>query len=378
MGTLYVAEMGVQVHKEGQRLLVKKGQEILQDIPLIKVDRVVLMGKGVNITTPTLFALANNNIGVFYLNSLGKYVLRTVGEEHHHSRLRQAQIRACDNQTRCMEVAQSIVCGKVHNQKVLVQRHSENSPLARAALTQMDEMMRQVGNSRSLDELRGREGFAAKNYFHLLRKIFRPPSDGPTWGFEQRTYYPPTDPINALLSFGYTLLLNDLVAACQITGLDPDIGFFHVIDYNKPAMALDLEEQFRPVIVDSIVLSAINRPIFNLHDFEVGKPFHKERENTSDTSSLHEARNNSNLALLEKKQGLPDKKINNNGPCPIYLTAAARKRFIDLYETRVNEQVTYSQNEEKTSYRRIFELQAYAMARMILGETDRYQPFVIR
>jgi CRISPR-associated protein Cas1 len=152
-----------------------------------------------------------------------------------------------------------------------------------------------------------------------------------------------------------------------------------MIDYNKPAMALDLEEQFRPVIVDSIVLSAINRPIFNLHDFEGGKPFHKAKENISNKSSQQRSAMNSNLVLTEKQGILPGNKAsNNNESCPIYLTAAARKRFIDLYETRVNEQVTYSQNEERTSYRRIFELQAYAMARMILGETESYLPFVIR
>ena len=107
MGTLYVTEMGVQVHKEGQRLLVKRGTDVLQDIPMIKVDRVILMGKGASITTPTLYALAHRKVGIFYLSSHGKFVLRTVGEEHNHSRLRQAQTRAVDDPARCMLIAQA-------------------------------------------------------------------------------------------------------------------------------------------------------------------------------------------------------------------------------------------------------------------------------
>ena len=371
MGTLYVTETGVQVHQEGQRLLVKKGQEVLQDIPMIKVDRVVLMGKGASITTPTLYALTHRKIGIYYLNSHGKFILRTVGEEHHHSRLRQAQTRASDDLARSMSIAQSIVRGKVNNQRVLVQRHAEGAAWARNALEQMDAMRRQVEASQTLDELRGREGLAAKEYFHLLRQILRPPSDGRTWGFERRAYYPPTDPVNALLSFGYTLLLNDLVAACQITGLDPDIGFFHAIDYNKPAMALDLEEEFRPIVVNSIVLTAINRPIFGLRDFEVGQPWKSGEDDDEDASHAL-------VPVSKMGQSKPDGTEEKVPIRPIYLKEAARKRFISMYETRVNEQITYPATNEQISYRRIFELQAYAMARVILGEAQNYTPFMVR
>jgi len=362
MGTLYVTEVGVQVHKEGQRLLVKKDGEVLQDIPMIKVDRVVLMGKGASITTPTLYALTNRKVSVYYLSSRGKYMLRTVGDDHRHSRLRQAQTRATDDPARSLAVAQEIVRGKVHNQRVLVQRHAEGQPWARAALSQMDEMRRQVDSAHNLDELRGREGLAAKAYFSLLRQIIRPPADGHDWGFKRRAYYPPTDPVNALLSFGYTLLLNDMMAVCQMTGLDPDIGFFHAVDYNKPAMALDLEEEFRPVIVDSIVLAALNRPIFGLRDFEMGRPWDGGPSSEDEEEGTYSSPAEPNASPLR----------------PIYLKEQSRKRFIQMYETRVNEQIHYPVTGEQTSYRRIFELQAYALARIILGEAQRYLPFSIR
>lgn len=199
--------------------------------------------------------------------------------------------------------------------------------------------------------MRGHDGLAAKDYFSLLRRLIRPPVDGDTWGFERREYYPPPDPVNALLSFGYTLLLNDLISACQIAGLDPDLGFFHAVDYGKPAMALDLEEEFRPVIADSILLFAVNRPLFGLKDFEPGKA----NENPGDSDA-------------EPKRNIR----------PIYLKEEARKRFISLYEARINEQIYYPPTGEQVAYRRILELQAYQMAKVILGEADRYMPMTIR
>jgi len=302
---------------------------------------------------------------VYYLSSQGRYIMRTVGNEHHHSRLRQAQSRACDDPARSMLMAQSIVNGKVTNQRVLVQRHAEGASWARNALAQMDAMRRQLEAAQTLDELRGREGLAAKEYFHLLRQLLRQPADGESWGFDRRAYYPPTDPINALLSFGYTLLLNDLVAACQLAGLDPDIGFFHTVDYNKPAMALDLEEEFRSIIVDSIVLTAANRPIFRLSDFEIGQPRQRAEDDEDD--------NLPGTASLSVRKQAGDENVR-----PIYLKENARKRFLGLYETRINEQIHYPPTGEQTSYRRIFELQAYAIARVILGENSRYLPFTVR
>jgi CRISP-associated protein Cas1 len=357
MATLYITETGVQVHKIGQRLVVKRQGEIIQDIPMIKVDRVVLVGKGASITTPTLYALAQRKVGVFYLNSRGRYILQTKSHEHGNSRLRQAQALATSDPARCLITARAIVHGKVTNQRVLVQRHTEGASWGRQALETMDSMRRQVDSAQTLDELRGREGLAAKEYFSLLRRLLRPPSDGPHWGFERRIYYPSTDPINALLSFAYTLLLNEMAAACQIVGLDPDLGFFHAIDYNKPSMALDLEEEFRPVIADSVVLAAVNRRIFNLGDFEPGSPYRSGGE--------------------EDESRRPGPRPTGNAK-PVYLKEASRNRFISLYEERVNEQAIYPPTGERLPYRRIFEMQVYRMARVILGETDRYESLVIR
>lgn len=349
MATLYVTEPGTQVHRKGQRLQMARGDEVVQDIPLIKIDRLVLMGRGVGITTPALYTLARKNIEIVFLNSSGSFVSRVVGREHKHSRLRHKQALAVTDPARALSVAAAIVQGKVNNQRVLVQRHAERAEWAQQSLEMMDRMRKDLANAHNLDELRGREGTAAREYFSLLRNLLKPPRDGKNWGFDRRAYYPPPDPINALLSFGYTLLLNDITAACQIAGLDPDLGFFHAIDYGKPSMALDLEEEFRPLIVDSIILYCINQPIFGLSDFETGP-------------SIQDSEGEDQQAPVR----------------PVLLKQVARKRFISLYETRLNEQVFYQPSGEQTSYRRVLELQAYQMARMILGELETYQPLLIR
>lgn len=367
MATVYITENGVQVHKRGQRLLVQRGKDVLQDIPLIKVDRLVLMGRGVSITTPTLFALATQSIDVLFLNSRGGYVLRMLGREHKNSKLRHAQSLSISDPARALKISLAIVSAKITNQRVLVQRHAEGGMWAKSALEQMDAMRRQAQGCKTLDELRGHEGLAAKEYFSLMRRLLKPPRDAQTWKFERREYYPPTDPVNALLSFGYTMLLNDLITACQVAGLDPDLGFFHGIGYGKPSMALDLEEEFRPVIVDSLVLLAVNRPMFGVKDFEVGERGGEKEE--GGRMKEKENRNEKGLILQEGEQ---------KGKKGIYLNAEARKRFISLYEDRVNEQVVHPASGDRLTYRKIFLVQAYSMASAILGETPGYTPFTIR
>lgn len=373
MATLYVTEQGTQVHKKGQRLLLIRGDEVLQDIPLIKLDRVVVMGQGINITTPALFTLIRNNIDVLYMTQSGSFISRVVGREHNHSKLRHRQALAITDQALARRIALEIVRGKVNNQRVLVQRHAQREPWAQRALQNMAKMSRQMERSQTLDEVRGHEGLAAKEYFSLLRQLIRPPRDGDSWGFVRRDYYPPPDPVNALLSFGYTLLLNDLIAACQVAGLDPDLGFFHAVDFGKPAMALDLEEEFRPIIVDSIVLTAVNRPLFGLRDFERGRPSPRpspEKRGSlplSSPTSFPGEEGNARSAREEREQVYP-----------VLLREEARNRFLALYETRVNENIFYPLTGETTTYKRIFQLQAYQMAQVILGEKNGYEPLMVR
>lgn len=235
----------------------------------------------------------------------------------------------------------------------LVQRHAERAAWAGQALEGMNEMARRVDTARTLDELRGLEGQGAKDYFSLYRRLLRPPQDGNSWGFDRRAYYPPTDPVNALLSFVYSLLLRDVVTACELIGLDPYLGFFHVIDYGRPSMALDLVEEFRPVIADSVVLEAVNRPYVNLANFEV-------------------------VNLAEKDEEKDENMPRRAGGQAVYLGKEGRDQVILLYENRVSQTILYPATGEQVPYRYVFQLQARQMASLLLGEHSQYVSFAIR
>lgn len=353
MPALYVTEPGAQLCKADDRLIVKKGDDILEEIPIIKVEQVVLVGRGVSVTTAVLHTLSRRGVDIVYLSGRGGYVSRVVGQEHKHSRVRQQQALAAADADFALHLARSIVRGKVLNQRTLVQRHSERASWARQALNGMDEMARRVDSTRTLDELRGLEGQGAKEYFSLYRRLLHPPQDGDSWGFDRRAYYPPTDPINALLSFTYSLLLRDLITACELIGLDPYLGFFHVIDYGRPSMALDLVEEFRPVIADSVVLEAANRPFVTLADFEI--------------VDLAEAE-------AERDENTPPRAATQ----AVYLGKEGRDQIILLYENRVNQAVLYPPTGEQVPYRYVFQLQARQMASLLLGERNQYVPFTIR
>lgn len=355
MPTVYVSEPGAQVHKMGDRLLVVKEKEVLEEIPIAKVDQLVLVGRGVGVTTAVLLTLSQRGVDIVYLSGTGRFVSRVVGEEHKHSRLRQRQALVVANPQLALLVAGAIVQGKLENQRALVRRHlqrdgrGEGSPGRQSVdLAGMEQMKQNAASAANIDQLRGFEGQGARLYYGILRLLLRPPADGASWGFDQRAYYPPPDPVNALLSFGYTLLLKDAVAACQLVGLDPYLGFFHAVDYGRPSMALDLMEPFRPIIVDAIVLLAVNRPLLRLADFSTPE---------SDEDEV-------------KPNQAPARRI--------ALNPGARARFIALYETRMAEETHNPSTSEQMDYRQILRQQAQEMARVILGEAAVFRPFVVR
>ena len=356
MPTIYVTKAGTQVRKVGERLVLTQGQDVLEEIPLVHVDRLVLVGRGVGMTTAAMFALTRKGVDIVYLTGSGRYVSRVSGPEHKHSRLRFAQALFTADAGKALGVARAIVLGKVNNQRALVRRNAHGAGWAAPELAGMDAMQKRVESAGNADELRGLEGMAAKNYFSIFRRLLAPPPGGGGWGFERRAYYPPTDPINALLSFGYTLLLNDMIAACQMIGLDPYLGCFHAVDYGRPSMALDLVEEFRPVIVDSLVLQVVNRRMISPRDFRGAPAGEADGEDDEEEQPSRSDR---------PGQG-------------VYLTDEWRKRWVQLYEERVNEVVAYPLPGERTSYRRIFSRQAESMARLVTGEAASYTPLLAR
>jgi CRISPR-associated protein Cas1 len=353
MSTLYLSQPGAQLHKEHDRLLVKRGDDILEAVPMIKIDQVVLMGRGVGISTSALHALIRNKVDIVYQTGGGGHIARVIGAEHKNGRLRHQQSLLASDPLFALQTAQNIIYGKISNQRAVVRRHAEGAPWAGRALTAMDEMIKRLGTAQDADQLRGMEGQAAREYFGLLRQMLRPPSEGGTWSFDRRAYYPPPDPINALLSFVYSLVLRDVTTACELIGLDPYLGFFHAIDYGRPSMALDLMEEFRPIVADSIVLEAVNRPYVSLADFE-------------------------QVDLSEKESERDENEAPRESVHAVYLAGSGREKIIAMYENRVNDESMFHYQDQQVSYRYIFQMQAQAMARLILGEAKDYAPFMVR
>jgi len=213
MTALYISEQGAVLRRIGERLVVTKDQEVLQDVPIIHVDQVVVLGN-VQLTTPTMALLLQRDIDVVFLSSRGKFRGRLMTTGSKFAQLRHRQLRLIDDGASVLSIAQEIVAAKLANQAHLLEQLGKAESV-RDIHRDADKARRAA----NLDSLRGHEGAAGARYFAALKRLI--PAE---WGFSQRIYHPPTDPVNAMLSLGYTLLLKDATAAVQLTGLDPFMG----------------------------------------------------------------------------------------------------------------------------------------------------------
>jgi len=329
MATLYVSEPGSVAHKIDERVVVTVQDRVLADIPLVKIEQVRVIGRGVTLTTALMMYLLDYGIDTVFLSGAQRYRGRLLGPESGHGALRTLQVRAAENDDRALALARAVVRGKLVNQRFLLRRHGATTAGVSEPMAGIRTMLGRIDSAPSLDALRGVEGQAAALYFaglrHLLRRDF---------GFKRRVQHPPTDPVNALLSFGYTLLLNDVISAVRVVGLDPYIGFFHALRHNRPSLALDLMEEFRPVIVDTLVLGVINGAAVALSDFRVGEA--------------------------------PER--------PVLLGERLRNLVLAQYGARLETQVRDAASGERTTYRRLLELQARALAHALDGSVP-YRAF---
>jgi CRISPR-associated protein Cas1 len=278
MTTIYVKQQGAVVSRRGERLVVQQKGEAIDEFPIGNVDQLVLMGN-IQVTTQAMAILLAREIDVTFLSSYGKYRGRLVGSGSKQAHLRQRQMQLMSQPAFNLELARTIVTGKIHNQRVILQRQMGRAvslpdrergaaaqPVDRArferALAGMMQMRQAVAQAQTLESARGFEGKAAAYYFEAMRSLI-----GPEWGFARRAYYPPPDPFNALLSLAYSLLLKDVLAAVHLVGLDPYMGAFHEIEQGRPSLALDLMEEWRPVIADALALELVNRGSLKLTDF---------------------------------------------------------------------------------------------------------------
>lgn len=344
---VYVQARGAKVAKKGEILEISVDDAVAASARLIDVSQLVLQG-GVYLTAPALHELMSREIPVTWLSHGGWFLGHTVGLGHKNVELRTAQYRASFDERHCLRLARDIVAAKIRNQRTLLRRNwkpSGDQPdaMPQKLLLQFRQDIDAAERARSIEQLLGIEGNAAARYFAHFRQMISPErrtmthAQDEAWNFDftRRTRRPPTDAVNALLSYAYSMLTRTLAVTLTAVGFDALRGFYHQPRYGRPSLALDMMEPFRPLLADSCVLMAINNG-------EVG----------------------------------PEDFVNAAGA--VNLNQKGRRAFITGFERRLGQEVTHPLFGYTAQYRQIIELQCRLLGRHLLGEVERWPPFVTR
>jgi CRISPR-associated protein Cas1 len=273
LNTLYVTTEGASLRKDGENIVAEVEGIERARVPLHMLGSVIVFG-AIFVSPPLIQALAGGGITIVFLDRAGRFQARVEGPVSGNVLLRRAQYRAAEAPE---EIVRSFVSAKIANQRAVLQRalrdHGEvsapdESARVEAAVNRLGLILRRVAHlNEGADALRGAEGEAAKNYFAVFGHLIR--AADPEIRFRGRSRRPPLDPVNALLSFLYTLLVHDCRSAAEGVGLDPAVGFLHRDRPGRPSLALDLMEELRPALADRLALSLVNRRQLRAHDFEM-------------------------------------------------------------------------------------------------------------
>ncbi|HMV68456.1 MAG TPA: CRISPR-associated endonuclease Cas1 [Myxococcota bacterium] len=315
----------------GGEIVVREGDREVGRARLTETSQVAVYGN-VAVTTPLLHELAQAEIPVALHSFGGWYQGSFLPVSGHNVLTRVAQHEAARDRSRSLELARAFVDAKVRNQRTLLRRNARGVPPE--ALGALQDTLEQLPRAADHDTLRGLEGNAARVYFANFQRMIRADL-GETFVLDGRNRRPPRDPVNCLLSFAYACLVRECQHAALRVGLDAWVGYLHVPRAGRPALALDLMEEFRPIIADSVVLNAINNEVVRLDDFR-----------------CH--------------------------PTGVQLEPEGKKRFLRVLERRLDELVTHPTLGTRLSYRRMLELQARLLGKALLREVDRYAGFRVR
>ncbi|MEZ5964173.1 MAG: CRISPR-associated endonuclease Cas1 [Planctomycetota bacterium] len=264
---LYVQEQGAQVGKQGETLVVRARGERIGSARLKDVCQVVLCGN-VSVTPQTVALLTEASVPIVHVTRGHWFHGITFGMGLRNAYDRAAQFRAADDAERRLELARALVEAKVKNQRTMLRRNAEGVP--GEVLAALAKATREARAASTIDSLLGIEGAAAARYFAEFARMLRAGPPGVAFDFASRNRRPPRDPVNAMLSFAYAMLVKEVTVAIVAEGLDPWWGLFHVPRHGRPALALDLMEEFRPLVADSAVVTAINTRMVGNGDFVCG------------------------------------------------------------------------------------------------------------
>lgn len=340
LNTLYVTSDKAWLRKDGENVVLKVEQEERARVPLHMLGGIVCFGHAM--MSPALMGhCAAQGLSVSFLSMHGRFLARVEGPVSGNVLLRREQYRRSDNPLACAVLVRHLLVGKIHNQRSVLRRalrdHSDG--YADEACEQLEQAQRSLGHildrllrEDDVDTLRGLEGDAARRYFAVFDLLVRVTE--PEFRFAGRNRRPPRDRVNALLSLLYTLLTHDCRSALETSGLDPAVGFLHRDRPGRPSLALDLAEEFRPVLADRLALSLINRRQLAIKDFTVAE----------------------------------------SGA--VTLTDEARKRVLVAYQERKRETLQHTYIQESAELGLFPYLQAQLLARHLRGDLDAYPPFL--
>lgn len=328
---LYVQEQGARVGKSGECVIVFRGKEECARVPLKDISQLVLCGN-ITCSPQAIHLLCEYGIPIIHLSMGGWFYGLTYHHGLKNAYARAAQFRMAENESRCLAYAKRIIEAKIKNQRTIIRRNGRDVDPALARLARISD---DVEHADSRETLLGLEGTAAREYFSSWRTVLQDEALAARFDHEGRNRRPPKDPVNAMLSYSYALLLKECTVALLAEGLDPWWGFYHRPRHGKPALALDLMEEFRPLIADSAVISAVNNGMVRMSDFELG--------------------------------------VNACG-----MRGPARKSLIQAFELRLDQLVTHPIFDYRCSWRSVLRLQARLLARWISGEFPAYTPMTTR
>ena len=340
LNTLYVTTEGAWLRKDGENVVMEVDGTERARLPIHMLGGLVCLGRAL-VSPPLLGYCAERGICVSFLSPQGKFLARVEGPVSGNVLLRRTQYRLVDDPAQCGLLVRHVLVGKVHNQRAVLGRglRDHGDKLAAEALAKLEHAHLRLARiidkllmETDADQLRGLEGEAASVYFDAFGLLLR--TEDETLRFEGRSRRPPLDPINAVLSMLYTLLTHDCRGALETVGLDPAVGFLHRDRPGRPSLALDLMEEFRPVLADRLALSLFNRKQLVARDF---------------------------------------RKMDNGA---VLLQDDARKLLLTSYQERKRDELQHSFVGERAPMGMFPYLQAQLLARHIRGDLDAYPPFL--
>jgi CRISP-associated protein Cas1 len=336
LNTLYVTTPEAYLSKDGLNVVVSVKQQEVFRIPIHNLEQIVTFGyMG---ASPGLMKLcADNNVGLTFLSPNGRYISRSQGPTRGNVLLRKAQYVNSDNVNYALHLSKLFIAAKLQNYRNILRRfvrdNGENQYVENAA-EQLQRCKTRVLNANSIDSVRGIEGEAATDYFAVFQNLILHQKED--FVFKGRNRRPPKDAVNAMLSFVYTLIANDMIAALETVGLDPYVGFLHQLRPGRASLALDMMEEFRAYLGDRLVLSLVNRKQITIKEFI------------------------------------------QQGEESIVMTDNGRKAILSAWQSRKKEIIVHPYLNEKVSVGLLPYIQAMMMARFIRKDIDDYPVFLIK